>query len=58
MGLGSRVCHVLDDSVNYNAILGTGNNGWAIECNWGGQSCIFEVLGGIEKVMVVESGKV
>ncbi len=49
---------MLDDSVNYNAILGTGNNSWAIECNWGGQSCIFEVLGGIEKVMIVESGKV
>ena len=30
MGPGSRVCHVLDDSINYNAILGTGGNVHAI----------------------------
>ena len=35
MGLGSRACHVIDDSVYYNSILATGGNGRAIGCNWG-----------------------
>ena len=35
VGPGSRVCHVLDDSINYNAILDTGGNDHAIGCNWG-----------------------
>ena len=50
MGPGSRVCHVLDDFVNYNAILGTRGNGRARSIvhflSLGG--------GGIEKVVIVE----
>ena len=49
MGPGSRVCHVLDDFVNYNAILGTRGNGRA-------RSIVhfLSLGGGIEKVVIVE----
>ena len=31
--LGSRACHVIDDSVYFNSILVIGGNGCAIELN-------------------------
>jgi hypothetical protein len=33
VGLGSHVCHVIDDSVYFNSILVTGGNGRAIGLN-------------------------
>jgi hypothetical protein len=45
-GPGSRACHVLDESVNYNAILGTGGNGCAIRCNWGVNHAFLKFPGG------------
>ena len=57
MGPRSRVCHVLDDSINYNAILGTGGNGRAIGCNWGVNRAFFKFRGWIENFVIVESGK-
>ena len=35
VGPGSRVCHVIDDSVYYNLILAIRGNGRAVRCNWG-----------------------
>ena len=58
MGPRSRVCHVLDDSINYNAILGTGGNVHAIGCNWGVNREFLKFRGGIEKFVIVEGGKV
>jgi hypothetical protein len=58
VGPGSRVCHVLDDSINYNAILGTGGNGRAIGSNWGVNREFLKFRGGIEKFVIVEGGKV
>ncbi len=46
VGPGSRACHVLDDSVNYNTILGTGGSGHAIRCNWGVNRAFFKFGGG------------
>ncbi len=48
MGPGSYVCHVLDDSINYNAILGTGGNGHAIGCNWGVNRALLKFGGGLK----------
>jgi hypothetical protein len=53
---GSRVVwwvrdHVLDDSINYNAILGTGGNSHAIGCNWGVNRAFLKFRGrGIENL--------
>jgi hypothetical protein len=33
VGLGSRACHVIDDSVYFNSILVTGDNSHAIGLN-------------------------
>jgi hypothetical protein len=49
---------VLHYSVNSNAILGIGGNGRAIECNWGVNHASWKFGGGIEKVVIVEGGKV
>ena len=46
MGPRSRVCHVLDDSINYNVILGTGGNGHAIGCNWEVNHAFLKFRGG------------
>ena len=55
----SCACHVLYYFVNSNAILGSGGNGRAIGCNWGGVNCDFlKFKGWIEKVVIVEGGKV
>ena len=58
MGLGLRACHMLHYSINFNMILGLGANVRAIGCNWG-VNCDFLVFRGwIEKVVIVEGGKV
>ena len=53
-GSGSRVCHVIDDSIYYNSILATGGNGRAIRCNWGVNRDFLKFRGWIEKVVIVE----
>jgi hypothetical protein len=61
VGPGSHVCHVIDNSFYYNSILVTGGNGRAIGCNWGGGSIVHFLSlggGGIEKLVIVEGGKV
>ena len=55
---GSYVCHVIDDSVYYNSILATWGNNHAIGCNWGVNHTFFKFRGGIEKVVIIEGGKV
>ena len=47
MGPRSCVCHVLDDSINYNVILGTWDNSRAIGCNWGGVNHAFLKFWGV-----------
>ena len=54
----SHVCHVLHYSVNSNMILGLGGNDCAIGCNWGVNRDFLKFRGWIEKVVIVESGKV
>ena len=54
----SRACHVLHYSVNSNVILGSGSNGCAIGCNWGVNRDFFKFRRWIEKVVIVEGGKV
>ena len=58
VGPGSRACHVLHYSVNSNAILGSWGNGRAIGCNWGVNCDFLKFKGWIEKVVIVEGGKV
>ena len=55
---GGPVCHVLHYSVNSNTILGSGGNGRAIGCNWGVNRDFLKFRGWIEKVVIVEDGKV
>jgi hypothetical protein len=54
----SRACHVLHYSVNSNTILGSGGNGRAIGCNWGVNRDFLKFRRWIEKVVIVEGGKV
>ena len=58
VGPRSHACHVIDNSVYYNSILATGGNGRAIGCNWRVNRAFFKFKGEIEKVVIVENGKV
>ena len=58
VGSESRACHVIDDSFYFNSILDTESNGRAIGCNWGVNRDFLKFRGWIEKVVIVEGGKV
>jgi hypothetical protein len=58
MGPGSRACHMIDNSVYYNSILATWGNRRAIGCNWGVNCYFLKFRGWIEKVVIIEGGKV
>ena len=46
------------DSVYFNSILAIGGNGRAIGCNWEVNRDFLKFRGWIEKVVIVEGGKV
>jgi hypothetical protein len=58
VGSGLRACHVIDNFVYYNSILATGGNGRVIGCNWRVNRAFFKFRREIEKVVIVEGGKV
>jgi hypothetical protein len=54
----SHARHMSNISVQINPNLETGGNGCAIGCNWGVNRAFWKFGGGIEKVVIVEGGKV
>ena len=49
VGLGSSACHVIDNSVYFNSILATGDNGRTIGCNWRVNHDFLKFRGGLKK---------
>ena len=58
VGCESRACYVFHFSTRFNAILVVEGNGRAIESNWGINRAFQKFGGGIEKEVIVESGKI
>ena len=54
----SHARHMSNISVQINSNLDTGGNSLAIGCNWGVNRTFWKFGGGIEKVVIVEGGKV